>query len=585
LNEGYSVPISLDYNSARGRVNKNRKLIRMAGDGLIMNRVLPSTPERIEVDLPFELDFQLGSAQIRPSCHEVLIGGLLQSLEPRVMQVLVALGRAAGQTVTRDELIERCWNGRCVSDDAINRTISKIRALAKLDGGASFRIETRSRLGYRLFVNEPPAPDRKIRSPLTGSTVQEPPPDCFSGHPQGHLVASAKPSIAILPFRLIGADGPYAVIAEALPHELIAELSRLRWLFVIARGSSFCFRGGDHDVRQIGEALRVRYCLSGTVEVTGGRIAITVELSDTRNREVIWADRYVSDVGGVHDIRAEILSGIVAALEIHIPLHEAQSARLKSPEHLDAWSAYHLGLDHMFRFTEADNQLATAMFELAVAKEATFARALAGLSFTHFQNAFMRYRGDGEAETTRAHQFAERAIEHDAMDPFVNLAMGRCFWLEGDVETSLGWLERATALSPNYAQGIYSQAWAHMVLCNGNEAERRVDQAISLSPLDPLHFAMLGTRAVSYLLRGEDARASAWADRAARAPGAHELIAAVAVACHSLHGDGVKAQEWANNVKRRNPQLTQRDFFQSFPFQDAITRRRIAEGLGRYGIE
>jgi Tfp pilus assembly protein PilF len=257
---------------------------------------------------------------------------------------------------------------------------------------------------------------------------------------------------------------------------------------------------------------------------------------------------------------------------------------LRSPEHLDAWSAYHLGLDHMFRFTAADNQAASKMFEIALSKEAGFARAHAGLSFTHFQNAFMRYCADGRAESASARRIAERAVELDARDPFVNFAMGRSLWLEGDVERSLGWLERATALSPNYAQGIYSQAWAHMVLCNGSEAQRRADQAISLSPLDPLHFAMLGTRAISHLLRGEDAEAARWGDRAARAPGAHELIAAVAIACHSLNGDRLKAQSWANNLKRRNPSLTRKDFFQSFPFRDASMRRRITEGLGRYGI-
>jgi TolB-like protein len=549
-----------------------------------MNRLRPVNPQRLEVDLTFEPDFTLGSASIYPSGHEISIGGRLHNLEPRVMQVLVALGRAAGKTVTRDELIDRCWNGRCVSDDAVNRTVSKIRALAQLDGGASFRIETRSRLGYRLLASGS-SPAHALTGHLAAKhSMSASLAASVYDYADKHLPVPEKPSIAVLPLRLIGADGPYSVIAEALPHELIAELSRLRWLFVIARGSSFRFRATDPDVRQIGEALRVRYCLSGSLEIANHRITVTVELSDARNCEVVWAERYDSAVDDVHNIRTEIRSGIVAALEVQIPLHEARSARLRSPEHLDAWSAYHLGLDHMFRFTAADNQTASKMFELALSKEAGFARAHAGLSFTHFQNAFMRYRGEGRAEAASARRTAERAIEIDARDPFVNFAMGRCLWLEGDVERSLGWLERATALSPNYAQGIYSQAWAHMVLCNGSEAQRGADQAISLSPLDPLHFAMLGTRAISHLLRGEDAEAARWGDRAARAPGAHELIAAVAVACHSLNGDTVKAQLWANNLKRRNPNLTLQEFFQSFPFQDAGIRSRIAEGLGRYGM-
>lgn len=549
-----------------------------------MNRISPfAGAGSSQIDLALEPDFTLGGAVVRPSRHEVLIGGVCEVLEPRVMQVLVTLGQAIGQTVSRDELINRCWDGRSVSDDAINRPISKVRALARLDGGASFRIETRPRLGYRLFVVDSPVAGAVTRQGLVtahsasvGSVVP--------GGADDPIVAPAKPSIAVLPLRLIAADAHYAFVANALPHELIAELSRLHWLFVIARGSSFRFGAADLDVRHVGKALGVRYCLSGSLEVAGNRITLTVELADVRNCEVVWADRYASDAAEVHEIRAQILSGIVAALEIHIPLHEARCARLKSPEHLDAWSAYHLGLEHMFRFNAADNQAAITMFELAVAKEPGFARAHAGLSFTHFQNAFMHYCGEGGAEAASARRSAERAVELDALDPFVNFAVGRCFWLEGDVERSLAWLERATALSPNYAHGIYGQAWAHMVLCNGNEAQRRADDAMALSPLDPLHFAMLGTRAVSHLLRGADAEAAVWADRAARAPGAHELIAAVAVACHSLNGDAAKAQSWADNVKRRNPNLTQREFFQSFPFHDASTRRRIAEGLARYGI-
>jgi TolB-like protein/Tfp pilus assembly protein PilF len=547
-----------------------------------MNEVVPFVLRRSEVDLTFEPDFELGSVRVRPSLHEVLIGGHCQTLEPRVMQVLVALGRAAGQTVTRDELIDRCWAGRCVSDDAINRTISKVRALIQLDPTSSFRIETRPRLGYRLFVADSLSTDAERRGRVAAQSAQA--PSGAPGRPEEAFVAPDRPSIAVFPLRLIAADGPYAVIAEALPHELIAELSRLHWLFVISRGSSFRFRAADPDVREAGEALRVRYCLSGSLEAFGNRITVTVELADARNCEVVWADRYAGDAGGVHEIRAEILSGIVAALEIQIPLHEARCARLKSPEHLDAWSAYHLGLEHMFRFNATDNATATRWFELAVSKDPVFARAHAGLSFTHFQNAFMHYKGATGAEAASARRSAERAVELDALDPFVNFVVGRCFWLEGDVGKSLGWLERATALSPSYAQGIYAQAWAHMVLCNGSEAQRRADEAMALSPLDPLHFAMLGTRAVSHLLRGDDAQAALWADRAARAPGAHELIAAVALACHALHGDAAKAQSWANHIKRRNPQLRQSDFFQSFPFNDAPTRRRIAEGLARYGI-
>ncbi len=244
-----------------------------------------------------------------------------------------------------------------------------------------------------------------------------------------------------------------------MPHELITELSRLRWLFVTARGSSFRLRGSDADIGEVGRLLGVRYCLSGTVEIAGASLAVTVELIDTRDGGVVWAERFARPIDEVHQVREEIRSRILAALEIQIPLHEAALARLTVTENLDAWSSYHLGLQHMYRFNRTDNAAATALFQQAVTRDPSFARAHAGLSFVHFQTAFMHYADDLAGEIALARRFAVRGLDLDPIDPFVNFTMGRSFWLEGDLESSLAWLERATSISPNYAQGIYARAW------------------------------------------------------------------------------------------------------------------------------
>ena len=299
----------------------------------------------------------------------------------------------------------------------------------------------------------------------------------------------------MLPFTLIGEAGPYAAIADALPHELIAELSRLRWLFVTARGSSFRLRAANADMGEVGRLLGVRYCLSGTVEVAGSSLAVTVELVDTRDGGVVWADRFAGAIDAVHPIRTEIRSRILAALEIQIPMHEANLARLTVTENLDAWSAYHLGLQHMYRFNRKDNAAAAALFSHAVARDPRFARAHAGLSFVHFQTAFLRNTDDLATEIALARRHAERGVDLDPLDPFVNFTMGRTFWLEGDLDGSLGWLERSTSISPNYAQGIYARGWTETLAGRGLDGRRHVDLAMQLSPLDPLYYAMLGTRA------------------------------------------------------------------------------------------
>jgi tetratricopeptide (TPR) repeat protein len=175
-------------------------------------------------------------------------------------------------------------------------------------------------------------------------------------------------------------------------------------------------------------------------------------------------------------------------------------------------------------------------------------------------------------------------VELDALDPFVNFAMGRSFWLEGDLESSLGWLERSTEISPNYAQGIYARAWTEAMAGRGPDARRHVDLAMRLSPLDPLYYAMLGTRGFTHMASGEDAAAAHWVERGARAPGAHVLIAMIAVAAHAMAGDDARAAWWAARVRERNPALTREDFFRDFPIQLATMRSRVSAALERFGF-
>ena len=127
--------------------------------------------------------------------------------------------------------------------------------------------------------------------------------------------------------------------------------------------------------------------------------------------------------------------------------------------------------------------------------------------------------------------------------------MGRTFWLQGDLDGSLGWLERSTTISPNYAQGIYARAWTETLAGRSLEGREHVDFAMRLSPLDPLHYGMLGTRAFTHMALGEDSDAAAWAERAAHAPGAHVLIAMIAGVAHALAGEGARAESWAATVR------------------------------------
>jgi TolB-like protein len=374
------------------------------------------------------------------------------------------------------------------------------------------------------------------------------------------------------------------MLAEAIAHELIAELSRLRWLFVTARASSFRLGGDRVDPEAAGRLLGVRYCVTGTLELDAARLVLGVEVVDARDGGIVWADRQSAAPGDVHALRAELVARLLAALEIRIPVHEAARARLAVSEDLDAWSAYHLGLQHMFRFNRSDNREAAALFERAVALDPGFARAHAGRSFVHFQNAFLSQTEDVERERRLARECAARGLELDPIDPFVNFTMGRSYWLEGDLAGSVPWLERATSACPNYAQGVYARGWTASLSGDALAGRAQVDLALRLSPLDPLRYAMEGTRAFTHIALGEDRAAADWADRAARSPGAHVLIAAIAAAAHALAGDEAAAQAWSARVRERRPSLTRADFFVAFPMRDEAMRGRLEEALTRSGL-
>jgi TolB-like protein len=524
--------------------------------------------------------YRFGSFELDTAKVELRADGETRPLERQVFALLALLVENRERLVSKDEILEKVWDGRIVSESAVASRVKSARQALGDDGKAQRFIKTIHRQGFR-FVAEVKASRDPAESLADDAATDRdastpaaiPPPD-----------QPARPSIAVLPFRLIGDAGPYTAAADALPHELIVELSRLRWLFVTARGSSFRLRAADADMVEIGRLLGVRYCLSGAVEVADRHLTITVELVDTRDASVVWADGFAGSIDDVHQLRAEIRSRILTALEIQIPFHEAHLARLTVTEDLDAWSAYHLGLHHMYHFNRKDNAAAAALFKRAITLDPSFARAHAGLSFVHFQTAFLRHTDDLAGEIALARRCAERGFELDPLDPFVNFTMGRTFWLEGDLEGGLAWLERATSISPNYAQGIYARAWTETLAGRGLEGRKQVDLAMRLSPLDPLYYGMLGTRAFTHMALAEDKEAAHWAERAARSPGAHVLIAMIAAIAHAQAGDHVRAAQWAANVRERNAALTRQDFFRAFPMKSEVLRARIADSLARLGF-
>lgn len=509
-------------------------------------------------------DFELDTDRV-----ELRSNGMVVAVEPQVFALLQLLIENRNRVVPKDEIVDKVWNGRIVSDSAISSRVKSARQAIGDDGRAQSFIRTVHGIGFSFVAQV--ATGVAVSLGESGSPANDAP------------VLGSQPSLAVLPFDLVGAMQPEFPIADALPHDLITDLSRLHWLVVIARGSSFRFRGADVNLDEVRNKLRVQYCLTGTVEVTGKFMSVSVELSDTQDRRVVWCERYRSDIGAVHEIRDQIVKAVTSAVEVRIPSNEAQRALLKSPENLDAWSVYHLGVHHMYRFNKPDNEVATGFFKRAIAMEPGFARAYAGLSFTHFQSAFLRYDDKADAKILAQH-YASQCVERDPLDPFGHFTMGRAQWLRGDLEASVPWLERASALNPNYAQAKYSTGWAEALLGSAKTSQTNIAAALVLSPLDPLVYGMLGVRALSYLALEDAAQAAAWAERAANSPGSHALIEMIAAAAHGLNGNEARAKAWAASVHARASHLNKTDFLRAFPFRDEPTRMRISGMLEKLGL-
>jgi TolB-like protein/Tfp pilus assembly protein PilF len=523
--------------------------------------------------------YRFGTFELDLTKGELRSGDDVITPEPQVFALLAFLVEHRERLVSKDEIFEKVWEGRIVTDGALASRLKLARKALGDDGRNQRFIKTIHGRGFRFIADV--LVEREHITSSTPATRDIPGASETAGESD---VSPSRPSIAVLPFELVSNAGPYATLAEGLPHELITELARLRWLFVIARASSFRLRDEDLDPRAVGRLLGVRYCLSGSVEIAGTSLAVTTELTDTRGGDVIWGERYTGYVDDVHAVRAEIRARILSALEIQIPLHEAAEARLAGTDNLDAWSAYHLGLQHIYRFNRSDNAKAAELFSHAVKKDPAFARAHAGLSFVHFQTAFLRQTDDIAGEIAQARACAQQGVDIDHLDPFVNFTMGRSYWLEGDLDRALSWLERSTSLSPNYAQGIYARAWTETMAGSALDGREHVDLAMRLSPLDPLYYAMLASRGLTHVAAGEDREAAEWVERAARSPGAHALIAMIAAATHQLTGNAALAAAWTADVRKRSPLLNHKDFFRAFPIKSDALRTRISAALQELGF-
>lgn len=377
-------------------------------------------------------------------------------------------------------------------------------------------------------------------------------------------------SVAIMPF-----TGETA--ADGVTEDIITRLAKLRALFVIARGTVYALRDRGIDAEEVARILDVDYIVTGRVQRAENRVAVRVELVYAPEARIVWTD----DLAGTSAEMFAIVDRIVAVIAEEIETAESNRAVLKPPASLDAWEAYHRGLWHMFR--GPDNRDAGRLFRNALELDPTFSRAYAGLSFTHFQNAFLDLERDRDKEIALAYEAAAQSIGADDRDPAAHWAMGRALWLRREQAGSIAELERCIELSPNFALGHYTLGFVHSQSGDPRQAIEAANHSRHLSPFDPLLFGMLASKALAHARLGELGEAADWAARATARPNAHTHIQAVAIVTHALADRLDEARARAASLRAAVPGYGVDDFFRAFHFS-ADDQRVFRGGAARIGF-
>jgi len=405
----------------------------------------------------------------------------------------------------------------------------------------------------------------------------------FESREDAAATAPRRGSIAVMPFfdqstQALSRGGA----ADALAHDVITRLAKLRSLFVIAQGTVFALHERGVGAEEAGRMLDVDYVVSGSVRTQGGRLTVTVELTETRSARIVWAEVFNHKLDDALLVLEEIGNRIVASVASEIEIIERNRAILKPPSSLDAWEAYHRGLWHMYRYRKADNDQARHFFQTALRLDPTFSRAYAGLSFTHFQDAFQNWE-KREPEIEQAYEAAAQGIMADERDPAVHWAMGRALWLRGRPDESVTELNRSIDLSPNFALGHYNLSFVRSIVGDPHAAIVSADHSRHLSPCDPMLFGMLATRAVALVRLGQFEEAAGWAVKAATRPNAFPHIHAIAACTLALAGSLDQARSYAAAARRAAPRYSFAEFLTTFPF-DQKGEALFREGARRIGM-
>jgi adenylate cyclase len=293
-----------------------------------------------------------------------------------------------------------------------------------------------------------------------------------------------KPSIAVLPFTNMSPDAEQEFFADGMTEDIITGLSRLKWLFVIARNSTFAYKARAVDVRQVGQDLGVRYVLEGSVRVSGSRIRITGQLIEAASGRHIWAERYDRQLDDVFAVQDEITTKVLAAIEPHLYAEEGARTANQPPDHVSTWGLVVRAIGLISKLGRQENEQARSLLERAITIEPTYAKAHAILSWAVWWAAYNYWLPDEEEGIAEAQRHAEQALALDASEPWARMMLGLCLSADGQHERALPELESALRVNPSFALAHTIYGWALTQAGRFDDAVVETQTALRLSPAD-----------------------------------------------------------------------------------------------------
>jgi TolB-like protein/DNA-binding winged helix-turn-helix (wHTH) protein len=513
--------------------------------------------------------------------QELRRGSVVVCVEPQVFDLLFYLIRNRGHIVTKDDLIAHVWKGRIVSDSALTSRITMARRAVDDSGTAQRLIRTVNRKGLRFVgeVREIADDDSARASPRMGAS-QGPALELLLGGSTPRV--PDKPSIAVLPFTNMSGDPEQEYFSDGITEDIITALSRLRWFFVIARNSSFAYKGENVDVREIGRDLGVRYVLEGSVRKSGYRLRVSAQLVDAASGNHMWAECYDRELMDMFAVSDDLSANVAAAIEPRLVAAEGVRAETRSVDDLDAWDLVASAVTRFWRLTVADSEAAIAILEQSVEFHPNYATPHSLLAFALLIAGHMGWRSSA-GDRERVERLACRAVELDADDPWAYMALGYLAFTARQTDEAVGHYSTAIDLNPNFAPAYGYAGWALSHDGRSEEAISNLELAIRMSPRDPFNVFYMAGFAAAHYLAGRYTEAAKWARAALRMRPEH--LGVRRKLCASLAQAGLleEAEAEMKQLRRLQPGLSIAWIMQSVPYTPG-PMAHFLEGMRTAGL-